>query len=286
LLQYFIPRRQEKTEPVPIGGKLRSVCEIDARHGKLPRTMHQHEDRAEIILVTGGRGSFNIDTGHYLASPGDVLFFDSGILHDETTIDGDLATSCLGVSDFQLPGRRANEMVGRLYAPQLSLDAQFGAVRALFHTAVQMALAGDAPRVLDQLTCAILCKLAEELARHGQPPRPQQESLGLTVKAYIDAHYRESITLQSIAAELNFNPYYLAHAFREHIGYSPMQYIIRRRIGEAQNLLIGTDRSITEIAFSCGYNNSNYFQSVFKRLVGMTPGQYRRDWVQNALPPT
>lgn len=89
MLQYFIPRRQEKTEPVPIGGKLRSVCEIDARHGKLPRTMHQHEDRAEIILVTGGRGSFNIDTGHYLASPGDVLFFDSGILHDETTIDGD-----------------------------------------------------------------------------------------------------------------------------------------------------------------------------------------------------
>ena len=65
-----------------------------------------------------------------------------------------------------------------------------------------------------------------------------------------------------------------------------MQYIIRRRIGEAQNLLIGTDRSITEIAFSCGYNNSNYFQSVFKRLVGMTPGQYRRDWVQNALPQT
>ena len=130
MLQYFIPRRQEKTEPVPTGGKLRSVCEIDARHGKLPRTMHQHEDRAEIILVTGGRGSFNIDTGHYLASPADVLFFDSGILH------GDLATSCLGVSDFQLPGRRANEMVGRLYAPQLSLDAQFDAVRTLFHTAV------------------------------------------------------------------------------------------------------------------------------------------------------
>lgn len=60
-----------------------------------------------------------------------------------------------------------------------------------------------------------------------------------------------------------------------------MQYIIRRRIGEAQNLLISTDRSITDIALSCGYNNSNYFQSVFKNLVGMTPGQYRRDWVKN-----
>ena len=65
-----------------------------------------------------------------------------------------------------------------------------------------------------------------------------------------------------------------------------MQYIIRRRIGEAQNLLITTRRSITDIALSCGYNNSNYFQSVFKRLVGMTPGQYRRDWGQNPLPET
>ncbi|MCF2584023.1 AraC family transcriptional regulator [Mitsuokella multacida] len=41
---------------------------------------------------------------------------------------------------------------------------------------------------------------------------------------------------------------------------------------------------MTDIALSCGYNNSNYFQSVFKRLVGMTPGQYRRDWVQKTLP--
>ena len=140
--------------------------------------------------------------------------------------------------------------------------------------------------ILDQLTCVILCKLDEELTRHGQEPLPQEDSLGLTVKAYIDAHYREEITLKSIASDMNFNSYYLAHAFREHIGYSPMQYIIRRRIGEAQNLLITTRRSITDIALSCGYNNSNYFQSVFKRLVGMTPGQYRRDWGQNPLPET
>ncbi|MDM8143830.1 helix-turn-helix transcriptional regulator, partial [Megamonas hypermegale] len=59
---------------------------------------------------------------------------------------------------------------------------------------------------------------------------------------------------------------------------SPMQYVIQQRIKEAQNLLLSTDLTITEIAFHCGYNNSNYFQSVFNNIVGMPPGKYRKSW--------
>lgn len=284
MLQYFIPRKKKYSDPDDSLCQLCSVCEIDSRHGQLPRTMHMHTDRAEIILVTSGHGSFNIDTGHYLAAKGDILFFDSGILHDETTIDGNLATSCLSVSKFQLPKRRPNAMVGDCYAPLLHLGDSFPEIYALFQALTKMARAGNPVSLLDALTAVILNKLDFELRRNGQKPQKQAESLGLTVKAYIDHHYCEEITLKSIAEDLNFNPYYLAHAFKEHIGYSPMQYIIRRRIGEAQNLLISTDRSITDIALSCGYNNSNYFQSVFKNLMGMTPGQYRRDWVKNTSP--
>ena len=57
-----------------------------------------------------------------------------------------------------------------------------------------------------------------------------------------------------------------------------MQYVTRRRIGEAQNLLINTQLSITEIAANVGYNNSNYFQNVFRKAVGLTPGNYRKKW--------
>lgn len=282
MLQYFIPRKKVSTAESSGKVCLRSVCEIDSHHGRLPRTMHMHADRAEIILVTEGHGSFNIDTGHYIAEKGDVLFFDSGVLHDETTIEGDLNTYCLSVSDFVLDGRRPNAVVDKCYAPLLHLGHSFPEVNHLFLALTQMARGNDPVDLLDQLTAAILSKLDIELKKRGEPPHPQKKSLGLTVKAYIDAHYREDINLKTIAEALKFNSYYLAHAFKEHIGYSPMQYIIRRRIGEAQNLLIITDRSITDIALSCGYNNSNYFQSVFKNIVGITPGQYRRDWVKNA----
>ncbi len=57
-----------------------------------------------------------------------------------------------------------------------------------------------------------------------------------------------------------------------------MQYITQLRIAEAQNLLLSTQLSVTDIAMQCGYNNSNYFQSVFSKLVGIPPGKYRNTW--------
>ncbi|MFC2768911.1 MAG: helix-turn-helix transcriptional regulator [Mitsuokella sp.] len=106
--------------------------------------------------------------------------------------------------------------------------------------------------------------------------------MGIRIKEYIDAHYLEDLKLSAIADALHINPYYLSHTFKSVAGISPMAYIIRRRIDEAQNLLLTTDMTITAIAMECGYHNSNYFQSVFKGIVGMTPGRYRRTWKQDA----
>ena len=101
------------------------------------------------------------------------------------------------------------------------------------------------------------------------------------IKDYIDAHYLEDLKLPDIAAALHINPYYLSHTFKALTGVSPMSYIIQRRIDEAQSLLLTTNLTITAIAIECGYNNSNYFQSVFKNIVGMTPGKYRKMWKQD-----
>ena len=58
-----------------------------------------------------------------------------------------------------------------------------------------------------------------------------------------------------------------------------MQYIINRRIGEAQNLLINTDYSITQIADKVGYDNPSYFNMLFTKLIGMSPGKFRKHLV-------
>ena len=69
----------------------------------------------------------------------------------------------------------------------------------------------------------------------------------------------EPITLQSMGEALHFSPYYLSHIFKEMSGYSPMQYLLRRRIGEAQTLLISTDLPVSKIAEMVGYETQSYF---------------------------
>ena len=58
---------------------------------------------------------------------------------------------------------------------------------------------------------------------------------------------------------------------------------MHRRIGEAQTLLINTGYSATEIAFLVGYNDSNYFNTIFTKIVGMSPIKYRKYWVDKKI---
>lgn len=92
---------------------------------------------------------------------------------------------------------------------------------------------------------------------------------------YIHAHYDEPITLTEIAKASHLSISRLAHLFKEQMGITPIDYTTGVRIERAQELLLGTDQSCTEICFEAGYTNHSYFTRTFKTLVGMTPRQFR-----------
>ena len=71
------------------------------------------------------------------------------------------------------------------------------------------------------------------------------------------------------------SPYHLAHVFKQHTGYTLKQYILRRRIGEAQDRLSCSSDSITQIAREVGFEDSAYFSRIFTKYVGMSPKFYR-----------
>ena len=71
----------------------------------------------------------------------------------------------------------------------------------------------------------------------------------------------------------------LSHVFKQMSGYSPVQYLLRRRIGEAQTLLITTDLSITRIAEMVGYDTQSYFNLQFTKNVGMPPNKFRQNYI-------
>lgn len=95
---------------------------------------------------------------------------------------------------------------------------------------------------------------------------------------YIKEHYKEKIVLEDIAKEFNYSVGHLCRKFKLDIGDSIVNYIIKYRISMAMKLLFERqDLSIEEIALDVGFNDVQFFDKTFKKLVGMTPGQYRKE---------
>lgn len=98
-------------------------------------------------------------------------------------------------------------------------------------------------------------------------------------KRYIDTNYAQNITLDTLAELTHINKYYLAHSFASCIGQSPISYLSSKRLQASMDLLVNTNHSIAQVASSTGFSSQSYFSQMFKKSVGMTPQQYRK---QNA----
>ena len=96
------------------------------------------------------------------------------------------------------------------------------------------------------------------------------------VKEYIDTHYQDSLTLDSLAELSHLNKFYLSHMFSKAYETSPINYLLERRILNSKELLKNSDYSITQIAHMTGFSSSNYFSQSFKKYAGVTPNLYRK----------
>lgn len=94
--------------------------------------------------------------------------------------------------------------------------------------------------------------------------------------AYIEQNYRQPLSLDGIAEALNISKYTLSHDFTEHIGTSVMESIIQKRINDAKELLSSTEMSVNDISSEVGFSNNTHFIQTFKKRVGVTPLQYRK----------
>ena len=93
---------------------------------------------------------------------------------------------------------------------------------------------------------------------------------------YIEEHLDAAPTLAEIAAVAGLNPYHFARQFKAATGLPPHQYVITRRVERAKHLLrAGTDSSLAEVAARAGFYDQSQFSRHFKRLVGVTPSQFR-----------
>jgi len=94
--------------------------------------------------------------------------------------------------------------------------------------------------------------------------------------SYIKQHFREELTLEDVAQEVHFSPYYVSRLFKEELGLTFIEYLTKTRIEEAKRLLLETNKTVSEISELVGYQDPSYFTKVFKKREGVTPTQFRR----------
>jgi AraC family transcriptional regulator len=95
------------------------------------------------------------------------------------------------------------------------------------------------------------------------------------VVAYIEDHLDASPTLEQLAAVARLSPSHFARQFKAATGLPPHQYVIARRVERSKQFLEGGDLSLAEVAARAGFSDQSQFSHHFKRVVGVTPGQFR-----------
>jgi AraC family transcriptional regulator len=105
------------------------------------------------------------------------------------------------------------------------------------------------------------------------------------VRAYIDDHIGERISLDELAGQAGVSRFHFARQFRLSTGESPMGYLRRLRIERSKSILQNRDTTIAEVAARLGFSDQSHFTRIFGRLVGVSPGSFARcdDWSSRAL---
>ena len=229
--------------------RLLYVSNIRPQTSMYPRMLHAHADAVELALMYSGSGKFFIHDRYVPVSAGDLLIYNSGVIHDEiSSADNPIGMYCITFSGLHMPGLRPNALLADDKQCVISCGEHFESVRFLFELMFKQLSSGHP-------NASVFC--------HNM----------------MDAHYTEPLTLTDIGQQLHVSHYYLCHVFKDLMGYAPMKYLLRRRLGEAQTLLISTDTTIAKIAESVGFDTQSYFNFQFAKNIGMPPSQYRKNYL-------
>lgn len=108
----------------------------------------------------------------------------------------------------------------------------------------------------------------------------QKDRMIVSITKYLQNHLQKDVSLNVLAQEFHLNAQYISQLFKSEIGVGFLTYLTNIRIEHAKKLLLSTDDAISDISDQCGYNDYRVFTKVFKKKEGITPSQFRRDFLK------
>ena len=214
----------------------------------------------------------------YPLSEGSVIYYNQGDLHEVISeTENEIGDYCIGITNLHRCNLPPNCLISPDEPSVRHAGGLFPMLRSMCEQMYALEGTNEEGKLTAQLLCAAIILLTSQI--EGFPLTGAKESdeahMVLRIRNYLNAHFMEDITLDTAGEALGCSATYISHIFKKATGRTPIQYLIRRRIGHAQTLLISTDHPVTRIATIVGYDNTNYFSTIFSKVVGMSPARYR-----------
>ena len=256
-------------------------------------TSHWHRE-FEVFVLDEGEVRVGIGEQNYDLRAGDGCFINSGVIHSFTT----LVTTPCRYRSFVFAPEVVGGAPGSVYdsgyvrplqetgVPFLQLeptaDAAYFTEFDRAFTAVEAEEAAYEFRVRDALSEILLyvIKKGASVPSYFMPQVQEQRLKEMLL--WIDENLSQNLTVEQIARRVNICPRECQRIFRQYLQYSPMEYVVRRRIFTAAQQLLSSDLSVTEIALDCGFASPSYFAKQFRIQMGTTPLNYRKCGQQKA----
>ncbi len=168
------------------------------------------------------------------------------------------------------------------------LAVKLGECASLHSLFNRMFTALKTDKVYGSCTCAglmyeYLMELYRRCSDRSQTGGSDHSSLLMPVLDYIDDHYAEDFAMTALSDVAGVTPQHLCRIFKKTMNMRPSEYLARRRLQTAKELLRDTEEAIADIARRSGYSDAGYFSTVFKKYEGMTPADYRKCKGENKL---
>lgn len=249
---------------------------------------HTH-DFIEIVYVLSGKGKESIDGKTYDVCRGDMLFINYGSSHsfcyDEGSSYINICFSPETVGKNIITAENAFSILSLTAFNEMRCDARggkisfFGSERGEIEYILKAMLRQYKARMYawDTIVDSYLNIVITYMLRKTQAGvgRDELGKLWSELSEYIDRNISSRLTLSDLAGKCFYNPSYFSRIFKEKFGMSLVEYVTRKRLDYAVELLESSDRSVDEISELSGFSDRSGFYHAFSKYIGGTPSEYR-----------